>query len=166
MLKIICERLIQYIQSNKMVLKKAVHMDHKICNQKIDLDYMINIIKELENIAEDGKNNKRETLAVIYEGEIKNTLEIAIKQTSIDNNIVFFVNDDFLATNTIIVDILNRILKENKQSNFIKLYNKVKLEDIIFKSKEFDKIICINDEFKYEYIKNKSKIPVEYYESY
>ena len=67
-----------------------------------------------------------------------------------------------LATNTVIIDILNRIIKENKWNNFIKLYNKVKLEDIIVKSKKFDKIICIEDEFKYEYIKKNTNIPVEF----
>ena len=64
-----------------------------------------------------------------------------------------------LATNSLIIAMINKILEEEKINNFVKLYNKTKLEDIIFKAENLDKIICIDDEFKYEYIKNHANNP-------
>lgn len=161
----ICKRLMEYIEANRSVIKKAISIDEKVCEQNLNIDDIFEKIKYVQQYGEKVHNqedNKTYSIGIVYNGQVDRTIEIAIIELCKKNNILFFVNDDMLATNTVIIDILNRIIKENKWNNFIKLYNKVKLEDIIVESKKFDKIICFEDEFKYEYIKKNTNIPVEF----
>ena len=152
--KKISDFLLEYVRTNKDVLTKGFEMDKKIMEHDVTYAKIENWIKESK--ISDKSDNKvlAKNVCVVYDGQVDITIKKSIEEISKNNNCIFFLNDDMFATNSLIIAMINKILEEEKINNFVKLYNKTKLEDIIFKAENFDEIICIDDEFKYEYIKN------------
>ncbi len=154
MSKKISDFLLDYVRTNKDILTKGLEMDNEIMEHNVTYEKIENWIKECK--ISDKSNNKvlAKNVCIVYEGQVNITIKKSIEEISKNNNCIFFLNDDMLATNSLIITMINNILEEEKIDYFVKLYNKTKLEDIIFKAQNFDEIICIDDEFKYKYIKN------------
>ena len=159
MCKKISDFLLDYVRTNKDVLTNGLEMDNEIMEHNVTYEKIENWIKECKISDKLHSNVESKNVCIIYDGQVDITIKKSIEEVSKNNNCIFFLNDDMLATNSLITAMINKILEGEKVNNFIKLYNKTKLEDIIFKAENFDEIICIDDEFKYEYIKNHANNP-------
>lgn len=136
----------EYIDKNNFVLEKALQID----NKKWDAQLEVQDILKQEDL--DIKLEKNKTYLVIYEGEpivTKILLEKAIKESA---NIIFTLNDYYLATNTILLGIANKLLEENNFKNLFKIYNNIKEDKIFENTKEVDTTIFIGDKEDFAYI--------------
>ena len=149
----------EYIDKNKIVLDKALEIDNIKWNESINFKYIIKN-KDLELIL---KKNK--TYLVIYEGEPLITKTILEKAIQISANVIFTINDYYLATNTILVGIANKLLEENNIKCFFKLYNNIKESKIFENTDQVDTTVFIGDKENFDYIEAHVKgnlIKIEY----
>lgn len=159
MIKKINDILLEYVKENKEILTKGLEMDKEIMEHDVTYEKIEDWVRE-SKISEKTNNKAQiKNVCIVYDGQVDITIKKSIEEISKNNNCIFFLNDDMFATNSLIITMINKILEEGKINNFVKIYNKTKLEDIIFKAKNFYKIICIDDEFKYGYIKNHTNNP-------
>ena len=102
------------------------------------------------------------TYIVIYNGDPMVTLELALDGMITNSNMIFMIYDEMLATNTVLVKIMQRIIEDKKISSFVKLYNNVCEKDIKKSASIATKIIYIGDRFEYQNVKKSYDIPVIY----
>ena len=148
-----------YIDKNKQVLEKAIQIDNKKWNEKLEIEELFK--QEEFNI----KLEKNKTYLIIYEGDpiaTKMLLENAIKESA---NIIFTLYDYYLATNTILVGIANKLLEENNIKCFFKIYNNIKEDKIFENTKAVDTTIFIGNKEEFAYMEAHVKgdlIKIEY----
>lgn len=135
-----------YIDKNKQILEKALQIDNQKWNEQIIL---ADILKQ-EDL--DIKLEKNRTYLVIYEGEPILTKILLEKAIEVSANIIFTIDDYYLATNTIFVEIANKLLEENNLKNLFKIYNNIKEEKIFQNTKAVDTTIFIGDKQNFDYI--------------
>lgn len=136
-----------YIYKNKSVLDRALNIDNIKWEEKLSFEDIIEN-KNLELTLE-----KNKTYLVIYEGQpilTKIILEKAIKSSA---NVIFTINDYYLATNTIILGIANKLIEENNIKCFFRIYNNVKENKIFENTKQVDTTIFIGDKENYDYMR-------------
>ena len=148
-----------YIEKNKFVLEKALQIDNKKWNERLEIEDILH----QEDL--DIKLEKDKTYLVIYEGNpilTKILLEKAIQALS---NMIFTLDDYYLATNTIFVGIANKLLEENNFKNLFKIYNNIKEDKIFQNTKQVDTTIFIGVKENFDYIEAHVKgnlIKIEY----
>lgn len=143
--------------NNKQLLEKAIKLD----NSKWGLE------KEFQDLFTETKKvtiEESKSYLVIYEGDIEYTKLICEKAIKEKANIVFSINDDYLATNELIVRISNEIIKEQDYKTVIRLYNNIDNNKVLESSKEFDEVKFIGSAFDYRNIKNKIHCKCEFIE--
>lgn len=136
----------EYLNKNEIVLNQALDIDNRKWNEKINLKDVIKN-KNLELVLE-----KDKTYLVIYEGDPMITKTILKKAIQASANIIFTINDYYLATNTILIGIANKMVQENKVKCFFKLYNNIKENKIFENTNKVDTTIFIGDKENFEYI--------------
>lgn len=153
------KKLIEYIDKNIQVLQKALELDNKKWYEQLSIEKIL----EQKDIKLEFEKNK--TYLVIYEGNpiiTKILLERAIQTAS---NLIFTVDDYYLATNTILVGIANKLIKENDIKSFLKIYNNIEENKIFENTNEVDATIFIGDKEDFAYIEAHVKgdlIKIEY----
>ena len=140
------KNFIDYIDKNKTVLEKALQIDNKKWNEQLSIE---DILKQQDL---DIKLEKNKTYLVIYEGDPIITRIILEKAIEASANIIFTIDDYYLATNTIFVGIANKLLEENNLKNLFKIYNNIKEDKIFENTKEVDTTIFIGDKENFAYI--------------
>lgn len=136
----------EYIDKNEHVLEKALQIDNKKWNEQLNLE---DILKQ-ENL--DLRLEKNKTYLVIYEGDPIITRIILEKAIEASANIIFTIDDYYLAINTILVGIANKLLEENDLKNLFKIYNNVKEDKIFENTKQVDTTIFIGDKENFAYM--------------
>ena len=148
-----------YIDKNKFVLEKALQIDNKKWNEQLGIE---EILKQ-EDL--DIKLEKDKIYLVIYEGDPIVTKILLEKAIKVSANIIFTLDDYYLATNTIFVGIANKLLEENDLKNLFKIYNNIKEDKIFENTKEVDTTIFIGNKEDFAYIEAHVKgdlIKIEY----
>ncbi len=148
-----------YIDKNKFVLEKALQIDNKKWNEELGID---DILKN-EDLEIELEKNK--TYLVIYEGDPIVTKILLEKAIDVSANMIFILDDYYLATNTIFLGIANKLLEENNLTNLFKIYNNIKEDKIFENTKEVDTTIFIGDKEDFAYIEAHVKsdlIKIEY----
>ncbi len=164
-LKIISEFEKQF-KSNTKVINKAVSTDEKLSLTNLDIDLLKSTFKNTDipimqssKLIVDGIGN----IGVIYTGNPYITLYLSLAALRTHNKICFFVNDSCLATNNLIVNMLNKIIEQfNYGKDIIKLYNNTAEKEIIESEKLFNMLIYIGDKYEYVKFKKKTSIPITY----
>ena len=156
--------LIKYFRENRRIIEKAIEIDYKRWNRKIEFNKFLEIINKIsyEYAENDMKSKDIKTYVVIFNGDPYVTFEMVIKLLLTNNNGIFMIRNYMFATNSILITIIQNIIKMLKIKLIIKLYNNVDLTNIISQEKDIDKIIYIGDKFTYEYIDQNSNLPVIY----
>lgn len=155
--------IIKVLNKNKSVIENAINLDNKRMQYDLTFDDLLGVCIKLRN--KNYQINKSETVKtsiVIYNGNPKITLELALTALLYRLNFIFTINDDFLAINSILISIIERIIKQTKMSNFIKLYNNVLIAELSKTENLADNIIYIGDKFNYQNIKKYTSLPVIY----
>lgn len=141
-----------YINKNKHILEKSLEIDNEKWNENLKFEEVLNY-SGLENLVLE----KHKTYLVIYDGEPIHTKIIISKALEINANIIFILDDYFLATNSFLTQVANKLIKEKNKKMFIKLYNNIYEEKIFKSTSEVDTTIYIGDERNFEYIQNNVK---------
>lgn len=143
-------RIKKEIISNKEEIKKLEEIDNKYSKNKIQLENITKIVeyyktKEIENLNEE--------LYVYCNGNTYIVLNLAM--IAIIKNISMKINidDNMLGVNKLIIEIINKILKENRIN--------IKIE-ITEKLNNSEKIIFIDRINDFNIIKNKNKKHIPY----
>ena len=136
----------EYLNKNEFVLNQALKIDNKKRNEQITKQDIIKN-KNIELILE-----KNKTYLLIYDGEPIITRIILEKAINVSANIIFTINDYYLATNTILIGIANKLLEENNIKCFFKIYNNVEENKIFENTNEVDATIFVGDKEDFDYI--------------
>ena len=148
-----------YIDKNKFALEKALQIDNKKWNEELGID---DILKN-EDLEIELEKNK--TYLVIYEGDPIVTKILLEKAIDVSANMIFILDDYYLATNTIFLGIANKLLEENNLKNLFKIYNNIKEDKMFENTKEVDTTIFIGGKDDFAYIEAHVKgdlIKIEY----
>lgn len=159
----VIENIFEILKENKEVIEKCISLD----NRKMSADFKFN---DLIRICEKVKKEKYKinnisdikTFMVIYNGNPRITLELLLINLFCKNNLIFIIHDDFLGTNSILISIIEKIVKQSNINCFIKLYNNISLSEITKTEELLDKIIYIGNKFNYQNFKRYTNLPIIY----
>ena len=142
----------ELLRENKLLINKALLLDNEYWGLNKNFKDIFN-----------GKNNleldSNKTYIVLYQGEIEFTKLICDTAIKSGANVIFSLNDEYLATNELIVRIANQIIGQENLSNIIKLYNNIQEEKLFKGMQTVDEVVFIGSSFDYREVKNKIKCP-------
>lgn len=141
--------------------KKAICQALDVDNEKWGLDI------EFSDLFTEDKRVKldtNKTYLIIYQGDVNYTKIICDEALNKKANVIFSLNDEYLATNTAIVKIANNIIEKEKLGIILKIYNNVEDEKLFTGSKQIDEAIFIGNAFDYREVKYKIKCPCKFIE--
>lgn len=154
----------------KTTIEKAIEADYKV--DKIKLDYSI-LLKQLEGIKTINVpiftkilNQNITTgignIAVMYDGSSYVTLDLVLKAILTHNDIYLFSSDYMLATNTVIVTLIDDILKKYNYNATIKhLQAKTELfREVVKYQEKFDLLVYVGNKYEFRKIKADFNKPV------
>lgn len=147
---------------NKEILKDAIELDNSKWGGTFKFSDLIGAAKDIESRNYKVENVTNSTYIVLYNGNPSITLELAILGAIANSNMIFMIYDNNLATNNILVKMIEQIAEKNETKIFIKLYNNISKEDIKRSTELADKIIYIGDKFEYHNVKRNYGLPVIY----
>jgi gamma-glutamyl phosphate reductase len=155
-------KITNYLIKNKEILQQAINLDNSKWENSFGFESLLKIGQDIDegNYNIESKNNN--TYMVLYNGNPSVTLELALMGIITNSNMIFMIYDNMLAVNTIIVKMMEQIIKEEELKNFVKLYNNSKNKDIKRSINFTTKIIYIGDKFGYENAKKDYNIPIIY----
>lgn len=164
-LKIISEFEKQFT-NNISTINKAISTDEKLSLTKIDIELLKNTFNNTDipifqsnKMIIDGIGN----ISVIYNGNPYITLYLSLATLRTHNRICFFVNDSCLATNNLLVNMLNKIIEEfNYGKDIIRIYNNISEKEILESENLFNMFLYIGDKHEYVKFKKKTSIPITY----
>ena len=119
----------------------------------------------LEKILE-GKNIDEEkpgTILVIYNGNVYTMLEIVVKCLMQNKNIILVSNEEINHTKSLLLNIIQKVLKEKQSQLIVKEYNGVDISKVLEKNDLIDKIVYFGDKRKFRHLKQKTHIDIAYY---
>lgn len=138
------------LEEKSEVINESLKIDHKYCKMKTDIKMLKNTLDGLKN--EKINTQKEQKILVIYNGNPCITLNLSILAILTKSTIILDCNESMLGVNSLIIEIVNKSVKNFQTDELIYLRDKkTKIEDI-------DKIICIDDINKYNlYLRAKNK---------
>lgn len=144
-------RIKKELEEARETIEKLLVMDYKYCGIKTSLEELENILDILKNEKIDIQNEQK--VLITYNGNPVITLNLCILAILTKTMIILDFNQNMLGVNTLIINIVNGILTELGTEQLIYPEEQSDLDD-----KKVDKIICIDDIYKYnEYLRNKSE---------
>jgi len=131
------------LREEEINIKKCNEIDKKHYNMNVEINKLIEITENMkkENLTENIKQN----VTIIHNGNPYVTYILAIKAICNKINMKICINEVMLATNSIIVKIINEVIKEIKIENTIELKRKFN----IFEHDKNEKIIVLGDKEPY-----------------
>jgi len=157
-------KIYKYLIENKEIIQEAIKLDNSKWGTAFSIEELLQVGKEASGrtYTSDFKTNPRKTYIVLYNGDPTITLELSIIGARLGLNIIFMIYDDMLATNTLLVKLMQQTMERHGTKTFVKLYTNIEKEDIRKSTKLADKIIYIGDRFEYNNIRREYNIPVIY----
>lgn len=134
-------------------LKKVQKIDSNHYKEKITIDDLkkcLNQYKDYENT-----NYEENKLMVLQNGNPEIIFQVCLeilKNKIIEATVV--IQDFCLGQNTLLIETINEIFKQNNLNKKIKLENLLSDNKILEMSKEFNKVICIGDSNLYNRLEN------------
>ena len=153
-------KIIKEIKLNEETIKKMNDIDSKYYDMKINIESIIDILKIFKNYKIKNQNVTKNTLT-IASGNPYITIAICMKAIIENRNQIIDIDQRMLAVNTILVSIIQKVIKENNKKLEIKIENDISQEKI---NKNNIEIIEIIDNIeKYKELKEniKSKIDIK-----
>lgn len=135
-------------------LNKVQKIDSNYYKEKITINDLKQYLKQYKDDCEN-MNNEENKLMIIQNGNPEIIFQVCLEVLKSKAKEVEIVIQDFcLGQNTLIVETIKEILKQNKIDKRINLKNLLTDNELIEKSKEFNKIICIGDSNLYNRLEN------------
>lgn len=168
--KSIINEFYKSFKSSKNVIEKAIEADLKV--EKIKLDYskmlkQIELIKSIEpNIFDKTLSKEIRTgignIGAMYDGCSYVTIELILKSLLTHNDLYLFSTDYMLATNTVIITLINDAIKKYKYDAKVK-HLKVATElfkEVSLNQENFDLLVYVGNKYEFAKIKNDFSKPV------
>lgn len=132
-------------------IERLLEIDYKYSNIKINLKQLEDVLDMLKNEKLDTQNEQK--VLIRYNGDPVITLNLSVLAILTKTVIFLDFNQNALGLNTLIINIVNKVLTKFETEQLIYLQQKSSFED-----EKIDKIICIDDIYKYnEYLRKKNK---------
>ena len=122
-------------------LKKMQEIDLNHYKEKITIEDMK---RYLEEFKEPEKINEKEIM-ILNTGNPEVVFKSCLELLSNNINAIIGIQDFCLAQNTLIIEMMNKVIKGNNLKTKLELKNLLKDKEIIEFSKNLDKIICVGD---------------------
>lgn len=139
------------IKDNKEEFKRINDIDKNIYDTNIDIEKLVNIIKNSQEeeliLNKDSKN-----ILISYYGSPYITLELCIEAVKTNNKLILAIEDYMLGINKLIVNIVQNILNDYRIENKIFIFNLLD-KNVIAQNTEIDKVICIGNKNTFELYK-------------
>lgn len=139
------------IKDNKEEFKRINDIDKNIYDTNIDIEKLVNIIKNSQEkeliLNKDFKN-----ILISYYGSPYITLELCIEAVKTNNKLILAIEDYMLGINKLIVNIVQNILNDYRIENKIFIFNLLD-KNVIAQNTEIDKVICIGNKNTFELYK-------------
>ncbi len=147
-------KIIKEIKLNEETIKKMNDIDSKYYDMKINIESIIDILKIFKNYKIKNQNVTKNTLT-IASGNPYITIAICMKAIIENRNQIIDIEQRMLAVNTILVSIIQKVIKENSKRIEIKIENDVTQEWI--NDSNIEDIEIIDNIEKYDELKNNIK---------
>ena len=137
------------LEENSEIINELLNVDHKYCKMKTDVKLLRNTLDMLKSEKIDIQ--KEQKILVSYNGNPCITLNLSILAVLTKSTIILDCNEGMLGVNSLIIEIVNKSLKNFQTDELIYLKNRKQ------EAKNIDKIICIDDINKYNsYLREKN----------
>lgn len=157
-------------KSNKDIIERAIEADLKVERIKLDYSKMLKQVELTKTIEPNifDKTLRKEiktgigTIAVMYDGCSYVTIELILKSLLTHNDLYLFSTDYMLATNTVIITLINDAIKKHKYDAKVK-HLKVTTElfkEVSLNQENFDLLVYIGNKYEFAKIKNDFSKPV------
>ena len=160
--KKILNDIILEIKDNKEEFKRVNDIDGNVYDTNIDIEKLINIIKdsqEKELILEPNSKN----ILISYYGSPYITLELCIEAIKTNNKLILAIEDYMLGVNKLIVNMVQNILNDYRIENKIFIFNLLDKNAITQNNSDIDKIICVGNKNTFELYKKMQVNNLIYY---
>lgn len=147
-------KIIKEIKLNEETIKKMNDIDSKYYDMKINIESIIDILKIFKNYKIKNQNVTKSALT-IASGNPYITIAICMKAIIENRNQIIDIEQRMLAVNTILVSIIQKVIKENSKRIEIKIENDVTQEWI--NDSNIEDIEIIDNIEKYDELKNNIK---------
>ncbi len=137
------------------LLKKHQIIDENHYKEKITIDDMKRYLDEYK-MAENASDKAKKVL-ILLAGNPEIVFKCCLETLNRNLDMTIAIQDYCLAQNTLIVDAMNDIIKNNNLKSKLNLKNLLKDTEIINESKNVDKVICIGDSNLYNRLEEKIK---------
>lgn len=135
-------------------LKKVQKIDNNHYNERITIEDITKYLEVYKNY--EVSNDKSGKIMILQRGNPEIIFQVCLEVLKSNIEEASLVIQDFcLGQNTLIIEAINEIFKQNKLNKKIILKNLLKDEDIIKMSKDFDKVISIGDSNLYNRLDGK-----------
>ncbi len=138
-------KLIKRIKETEKNINKANQIDRKHFKMKVNVNKLIQIAENLKTKEMGAFTDKN--IIIIHNGNPYMTYILAIKAIFSDTNLEICVNETMLGTNSIIVKIIEEVLKELKINIQVTVLRNLDTE--ILKNRKDVKIIVLQDKAEY-----------------
>ncbi len=136
-------------------LKKVQKIDNDYYKEKISVQDLQKYIEEynfeLKNL------NKTKKIMILLAGNPEVVFKCCLEILNNKIDAIISIQDYCLAQNTLIIELINEIIKNNNLNIKLELRNLLKDQEIINESNNVDKVICIGDSNLYNRLENKIK---------
>lgn len=139
------------IKDNKEEFKRINDIDKNIYDTNIDIEKLVNIIKNSQE-KELILNTDSKNILISYYGSPYITLELCIEAVKTNNKLILAIEDYMLGINKLIVNIVQNILNDYRIENKIFIFNLLD-KNVIAQNTEIDKVICIGNKNTFELYK-------------
>lgn len=141
-------KVMKKIKEEQVNIKKANQVDKKYYNMNISIEKLLEISEELKK--QDLRENTKENILVIHNGNPYITYILVIKAIVNEINMKLYANETMLGTNLVLLKIIQEVEKEMKIQTNIAIKRDIKIEEI---RREDANIIVLGDISKYGILK-------------
>jgi len=118
------------LKENEKYIKEANNIDLNHWKKVVEIEKLQEVVDKYLQTEEECNNDEMEKLIVNYYGNPYLTVSLCM-QAILNHKILLLENSDYmLGVNTIVIDIINEVLKENKIQNLIYKVMRISTQDI------------------------------------
>lgn len=151
-LKILEKEIYDNDFKNKLEKVQSIDLNHY--TKKVSIEELQAYIDEYKN-EKNIKNNNINKVLFLLSGNPEIVFKLCIEAIKNNIDIIISIEDFCLAQNTLIVELVNKVIENNDLKTKILLKNLLKDNEIIVESKNVDKTICIGNSNTYNRLSEK-----------
>ena len=143
------------------LLKKSQNIDSKYYQKKISVEDLKNIIQEYRSLEFLEKESKR--VLILLPGNPEIVFKLGIEAIRNNVNFIIGIEDFCLAQNTILIEVINKIIQDLRLKYKVELRNLINDSEIIETSRNVDNTIIIGNSNLYNRLKTQIKVTLNPY---